>query len=154
MLEEFLKTWEGILDKNGVTLKWQCDPDIVFTCFEFDVENIISNLISNSMASFDRETGEVLEKKEIILTISSEETGFLIDYKDTGWGLLPKYKENLERIMEAFESSKRLAGEEEDGTGMGMWIVAQTALEYSGAWDLSENLRHDTGFYIKISLGG
>lgn len=154
MLEEFLKTWEGILDKNGVTLKWQCDPDIVFTCFEFDVENIISNLISNSMASFDRETGEVLEKKEIILTISSEETGFLIDYKDTGWGLLQKYKENLERIMEAFESSKRLAGEEEDGTGMGMWIVAQTALEYSGAWDLSENLRHDTGFYIKISLGG
>ena len=144
VLRSFVKNFERLQ---------QCDPDIVFTCFEFDVENIISNLISNSMASFDRETGEVLEKKEIILTMSSDETGFLIDYKDTGWGLLPKYKENLERIMEAFESSKRLAGEEEDGTGMGMWIIAQTALEYSGAWDLSENLRHDTGFYIKISLG-
>lgn len=154
MLEQFLDTWKSILDKNGVTLKWQCDKAIQFTCFEFDIENIISNLISNSMASFDRETGAVLEKKEIFLTISSEENGFLIDYRDTGWGLIPKYKEKPERIMEAFESSKRLAGEDEDGTGMGMWIVAQTASEYSGVWDLSENRRHDTGFYMKISLGG
>lgn len=56
--------------------------------------------------------------------------------------------------MDAFESGRRQTGEEEDGTGMGMWIVAQTVLPYGGSWDLSENRRHDTGFYIKISLGG
>lgn len=32
---------------------------------QFDIENIVSNLISNSLASFDRENGSVLVKKEI-----------------------------------------------------------------------------------------
>lgn len=49
--------------KNGVSLNYYCDPDIELWCFEFDMENIISNLISNSMASFDRETGKILEKR-------------------------------------------------------------------------------------------
>ena len=106
------------------------------------------------MASFDRETGKILEKKEISLEVISLERGFLIDYKDTGWGLIPKYKDRPETILEAFESSRNLIGDEEDGTGMGMWIVNKTVLEYTGTIDLSENRKSETGFYIKIQIGG
>lgn len=154
MLTDFMNTWNDILEKNGVSLKYNCDADIELWCFEFDMENIISNLISNSMASFDRETGKILEKKEILLDIISLEKGFLIDYKDTGWGLIPKYKDRPETILEAFESSRNLIGDEEDGTGMGMWIVNKTVLEYNGTIDLSENRKSETGFYIKIQMGG
>lgn len=154
MLDSFMQTWDEILKKSGVKLIYSCEENIEFWCFEFDIENIISNLLSNSMASFDREMEDVLKKKEITLKISALENGFLMDYKDTGWGLVPKYKERPEMILEAFESSRNLIGEEEDGTGMGMWIVNKTVLEYNGSIDLSENRRAEKGFYAKIQLGG
>lgn len=66
ILEDFLENWKAILARNGVKLKASCDKDVNFKCFVFDIENIISNLISNSLASFDRESETVLEKKKYI----------------------------------------------------------------------------------------
>ena len=74
--------------------------------------------------------------------------------EDTGWGLSDKYKKRPDLIMEAFESDKSSTVGEEDGTGMGMWIVKRTVLEYNGDIDLSENKTLDIGFKISISLGG
>ena len=154
MLKEFLLNWQAILERNGVKLIFNCDEDIVFRCFAFDIENIISNLISNSLASFDREGERALEKKEIYLDINKKEEGFILYYEDTGWGLSDKYKKRPDLIMEAFESDKSSSVGEEDGTGMGMWIVKRTVLEYNGDIDLSKNKTSDIGFKIAISLGG
>lgn len=154
ILEEFLQNWQAILKRNGVTLIPTCDEDINFKCFAFDIENIISNLISNSLASFDREREGRLEKKEIYLRIEKREEGFVLLYEDTGWGLSEKYKKRPDLITEAFESDKSNSGGEEDGTGMGMWIVKRTVLEYNGDIDLSENKMLKTGFKVAISLGG
>lgn len=152
MLEQFMDTWRSILDRKNISLLYQCDEDIEFRCFEFDIENIISNLLSNSVKSFDREMEALLEKREIKLVISAEESGFVLAYKDSGWGLIPRYKKQPELILEPFESEEKV--EEEEGTGMGMWIVHKTVLEYDGAIDLSENKTLKTGFAVKMSLGG
>lgn len=154
MLQEFIETWRNILKRSHVELRYSCGEDIEFKCFEFDIENIISNLISNSLASFDREEETVLEKKEITLTITKRENGFMIDYADTGWGLVEKYKAHPELILEAFETSRVTMDEEEEGTGMGMWIVNKTVLEYNGNLSLEENRQLTRGFKIAISLGG
>lgn len=154
MLGKFLETWSDILDKNDVRLHFECDDDILFVCFEFDIENIISNLISNSLAAFDREMDTILEKREIYISITAEDAGFVIDYYDTGWGLIEKYKVRPELILDAFESSKITMGQEEDGTGMGMWIVNKIVREYNGYIDLSGNRQNDVGFYIRIRMGG
>ena len=155
MLDEFLKNWDSILEKNGAKLFADCDKNIIFKCFAFDIENVISNLISNSLYSFDRENENSLEKKEIYIRIKKWEEGFIFFYEDTGWGLSEKYKKRPDRITEAFESDKRITGQEdEDGTGMGMWIVKRTALEYNGDIDLSENVSLETGFKVAISFGG
>ena len=154
MLSKFIDTWKCILERNHATLNFDCDEDIEFKCFEFDIENIISNLISNSLASFDRETEAVLENKKIGLLIQKQENGFVMMYSDTGWGLLPKYKKRPELILEAFETSRAATEEEEEGTGMGMWIVNRTVLEYNGNIDLTENKYLTHGFKINISLGG
>lgn len=154
MLQDYVSTWEKILNRNGVNLCVKCDEDILFRCFPFDIENVISNLISNSLTSFERETEKVLEKKDIIITIRKEENGFVLCYEDSGWGLTPKYKNRPEIITEAFESDKGNDSEDEDGTGMGMWIVKKTALEYDGDIDLSENKTLEIGFKTNISFGG
>lgn len=156
MLEEFLENWQAILERNGVKLISSCDENINFKCFAFDIENIISNLISNSLASFDRESDNVLEKKEVHLHLEKREEGFVLYYEDTGWGLSDKYKKRPDIITDAFESDKGSLGreEDEDGTGMGMWIVKRTVMEYNGDIDLSENKTLARGFKAVISLGG
>lgn len=151
MLRQYMDTWRTILIRKQITLQYQCDADIEFRCFEFDIENIISNLFSNSIKSFDREMDVVLEKKNITLIISKKEVGFCLYYEDTGWGLIPRYKNHPELILEPFESGEE--SEEEEGTGMGMWIVNKTVLEYDGKIDLSENKVREKGFVIKMSLG-
>lgn len=155
MLGQYMITWKDILDKSSTAFIYECDPDIELWCFEFDIENIISNLIANSLASFDREMDRKLEKREICLNISRLEYGLSMDYRDSGWGLISKYKKRPELILEPFESGHHFDGEDEDdGTGMGMWIVNRTISEYNGTIDLSKNQRTETGFYAKIILGG
>ena len=154
MLEDYIETWKAILAKDGIELKLECDEDIQFKCFPFDIENVISNLISNSLASFERETERLLDKKKIIIIIEKEENGFIVNYEDTGWGLIPKYKKRPEIITEAFESGKDEYKDNDEGTGMGMWIIKKTALEYGGDIDLSENKTLEIGFKTRISFGG
>lgn len=154
MLEDYIETWKAILAKDGIELKLECDEDIQFKCFPFDIENVISNLISNSLASFERETERLLDKKKIIIIIEKEENGFVVNYEDTGWGLIPKYKKRPEIITEAFESGKDEYKDNDEGTGMGMWIIKKTALEYGGDIDLSENKTLEIGFKTRISFGG
>lgn len=155
MLSDYIETWQTLLKRDGIELNWTCD-EINFKCFPFDIENVISNLISNSIASFERETDKVLDSKKIDIIISKEQDGFILLYEDTGWGLTAKYKNRPEIITEAFESDKGGTDNEEgeDGTGMGMWIVKNTALEYDGEIDLSENKKLEIGFKTKISFGG
>ncbi|MCI8364352.1 MAG: GHKL domain-containing protein [Eubacterium sp.] len=156
LLNVFMGTWEEILERNDVRLVFSCDADILFRCFAFDIENVISNLISNSLVSFERENDEVLNEKEIRIKIEKREEGFILYYEDTGWGLTPKYKKRPELILEAFESDRGIPGEskDEDGTGMGMWIVNRTILEYNGDIDLSENKMLSKGFKANVSFGG
>lgn len=153
MLTLFIQTWKSILGRTGVSLIFECDEDIEFRCFEFDIENIISNLFSNSLKSFDREMDSILEKREIKLNIQGKEEGFILCYEDSGWGLIPRFKERPDLILEPFECENTVDGEEE-GTGMGMWIVNKTVLEYNGKIDLSENKVLKKGFKIRMSLGG
>ncbi len=155
MLEQYMSTWGDILDKSDTVLIYECDLDIELWCFEFDIENIISNLIANSLASFDREMDRRLEKREIQLKIFKFGDGLSMEYRDSGWGLIPKYKKRPELILEPFESGHHFSGEDEDdGTGMGMWIVNRTISEYNGTIDLSKNRKIETGFYCTIILGG
>ena len=155
MLEQYMSTWGDILDKSDTVLIYECDLDIELWCFEFDIENIISNLIANSLASFDREMDRRLEKREIQLKIFKFGDGLSLEYLYCGWGLTPKYKKRPELILEPFESGHHFDGEDEDdGTGMGMWIVNRTISEYNGTIDLSKNRKIETGFYCTIILGG
>lgn len=152
LLEEYIDTWKSILEKDGIVLSLECEDDILFKCFPFDIENVVSNLISNSLASFEREADGMLEKKEIYISVEENADGFVLAYEDTGWGLVAKYKKRPEIITEAFESDR--GNSEEEGTGMGMWIVKKTALEYDGEIDLSENKNLEQGFKVRISFGG
>lgn len=147
-LSKLILDWESALSPKNIKINNYID-NIVFKCFPYEIESILSNLIANSASSFD--VSRTLDKK-INISISSIENGIIIKYSDNGAGLSDIYKKNPRRILESFESDKRSTNGDVIGTGMGMWIINRIVNEYNGFIDLSENKTHDTGFYITITL--
>ncbi|MBD5402546.1 sensor histidine kinase [bacterium] len=144
-------SWNQTLANKRINIQYMnlSNDEIVLKCFPYEIETIINNLVTNSVASFD---SIITNEREIIVTIFEDEEYVWIEYSDTGAGLVDIYKKNPERILEAFETSKRDADGELVGTGMGMWIVNNTVQDYKGKIDLSKNIETKDGFYATISL--
>lgn len=156
-LADFVSAWQAVLRKSGATLEFRCDSQLTLRCFMMDIENILNNLISNSVTSFERESEIPLSEKRIAISLTPlQGSGIRIDYLDTGWGLLDMYKKHPERTLEPFETNKRSASGslDEDGTGMGMWIIQQIVTDYRGSIDLSDNKTREWGYHAIITLGG
>lgn len=151
IISRLVDSWNQTLESKKIRIEYPSlkDDEIVIKCFPFEIETIINNLITNSVASFD----SIKTEQRVILIKSYEDDEYVwIDYEDTGAGLIESYKKNPAKILEAFETSKRDVDGELVGTGMGMWIVNNTVLDYKGKIDLSKNLETKKGFYVTISL--
>lgn len=151
IISKLADSWNQTLENKKVKIEFihSGSDEIVLKCFPYEIETIVNNLITNSVASFESIR---CAEREIIVRIHEDEEYVWIDYSDTGAGLTDKYKNNPEKILEAFETSKRDSDGELVGTGMGMWIVNNTVLDYRGSIDLSKNIETKEGFYVTISL--
>jgi len=146
-ITKMLSSWEEILPVE-ISYKFNRD-EIYLKCFEYDIDSIFSNLISNSVASFETNYSE---NKKITINIIDAEQSIIIEYSDSGKGLSQSYRKNPDRILEAMESDKRNKNGETIGTGMGMWIIQRIVADYKGKIDLSMNDENAEGFSIKIKL--
>lgn len=151
IIAKLVASWNQTLSNKDIHILFadNVEDEIMLKCFPYEIETIINNLITNSVASFEKTR---MEQQEIRITLSEGEEYVIIDYEDTGAGLSSLYKNNPEKILEAFETSKRNKEGELIGTGMGMWIVNNTVLDYRGKIDLEKNIKTKTGFYAIISL--
>lgn len=151
IISKLADSWNQTLENKKVRIEFidSGSDEIVLKCFPYEIETIVNNLITNSVASFESIR---CAKREIIVRLHEDDEYVWIDYSDTGAGLTDKYKHNPEKILEAFETSKRDPDGELVGTGMGMWIVNNTVLDYRGSIDLSKNIETKEGFYVTISL--
>ena len=150
IVSKLTESWNQTLENKRIHILFQTSAEeIVLKCFPYEIETIVNNLITNSVASF----GSIRkEKQEIMIFIREDDENVFMEYSDTGAGLTEKYKNHPEMILEAFETSKRNSEGEFVGTGMGMWIVNNTVMDYKGEIDLSKNIRTKEGFYVTISL--
>lgn len=151
VISKLVDSWNQTLESKGIRIRFlqEDDTEILLRCFPYEIETIINNLVANSVASFE---SIKREQKLIIVKIYEDEEYVWIEYSDTGAGLIDKYKNNPEKILDAFETSKRDAEGELVGTGMGMWIVNNTVIDYKGKLDLQKNKETKEGFYATIAL--
>lgn len=142
-----MNLWKKVLERQNIDIIYNGKdiPDI--KCFPFEIESIISNLIANSVYAF-----KGINNKKINITLLEFADGIKIEYSDTGCGLIPEYKKQPDKILEALETNKRNRIGEKIGTGMGMWIIAGIVKSYDGKIDLSKNKKEKTGFHIDIYL--
>ncbi|MCI8411222.1 MAG: sensor histidine kinase [Clostridia bacterium] len=149
LMNNQIEKWKVVLDNQNIDIKLDAEEIELFKCFPYEIESIISNLIANSVSAF-----RGIKDKKIHIIIKKINNGFEIIYKDTGKGLSEKYKNEPNKILEAFETDKMNGLNEIVGTGMGMWIIDTIVKRYQGEIDLEENKNLKQGFKIEISLTG
>jgi len=147
-LNSLTTQWQNLINSNGIIIDFSSKLDNeVFTFSEIEFNSVFDNLIVNSVDAFSR-SGFKGEKK-IDIVLRDNDSLISIEYKDSGPGLIEAYKKEPYKILEFNESSKINKQGEQEGTGVGMWIVKNTVNEYKGTLKLDTSFE---GFRVLIEL--
>lgn len=150
-LRAMCEAWQSVIAENNIDIEFQeTNKQTTFRCFPYEFDLIISNLITNSVAAFGADAS--CKEKNIKIRLLEAEDSICIEYSDNGPGLPSAYKEDPRLILEPHETSRKNNQGETIGTGLGMWLIYRTILEYNGTIDLSHNQSKETGFYARIQL--
>lgn len=144
IVEELCNSWNGSLGRDRAEIMFKdCNEDIRYRCYPFEIESVISNLISNSLSAFDEKNQ--MSNRKIQVELRKLNKGFKIVYSDKGPGLPKKFQKNPRDILIPLETGKT------EGTGLGMWIIDSIVKEYNGSIDLTKS-GLQKGFYIEINF--
>jgi signal transduction histidine kinase len=137
--------WHTVLYNRGIKLENENIEDLDLRVFEIDFDSIFNNLLVNSIDAFNllKESRD----RQIEIKASSNHKEIIIDYYDNGPGLSTDITEP-EKIFEPLFTTRRnpFTGEEE-GTGLGMWLVKSIVNENDGVIKL---LFPQIGFGVRI----
>ena len=111
-----------------------------------DMTTIFSNLINNSIDSFEQRTS--VDDRNITIDLGIVNNKIEIIFSDNGKGL-DKSFENKEDIFLPFTTSKRDRKGNEIGTGLGMYLVKSVIDDNNGNIEV---LEPQSGFAVKITF--
>ncbi|MEI6949659.1 HAMP domain-containing sensor histidine kinase [Paraflavisolibacter sp. H34] len=143
----FKNDWNTVFENRGITMDISEIEELDMRVFEIDIDSIFNNLLVNSIDAFiiSKETRERI----VTIKVSSNAKDITFDYYDNGPGLSSDIVEP-ERIFEPLYTTKRNAHTgEEEGTGLGMWLVKSIVEENNGKIKL---LFPKIGFGLRISF--
>lgn len=147
-LKLLISQWQNLVNSNIINIELNSKlNDKMFTFSEIEFNSIFDNLIVNSVDAFSRPNFK--EKKQIDINVIDNEDLVIFNYQDSGPGLVEAYKKEPYKILEFNESSKVNKDGEQEGTGVGMWIVKNTINEYGGTLKIDTSV---DGFKVIIEL--
>jgi hypothetical protein len=147
-LNSLTSSWKKLIEGNQIEIILTHSVDEEeFKFSEIEFNSIFDNLIVNSVDAFSRFGFNGHKKIEIF--ISDTEDKYIVEYKDSGPGLINAYKSSPHKILEFNESSKLNKEGEQEGTGVGMYIVKNTINEYRGTLKVYPDFE---GFKINIEI--
>jgi signal transduction histidine kinase len=143
----FKNDWETVLSDRGISMDITEIEDLDMRVFEIDIDSIFNNLFVNSIDAF------IISKEErsrvIKVKVSSTTKEIIVDYYDNGPGL-SKDISIPEVIFEPLYTTRRnLHTGEEEGTGLGMWLIKSIVEENDGKTRL---LYPEIGFGLRITF--
>ncbi|MEN2489038.1 sensor histidine kinase [Flavobacterium sp. B11] len=122
------------------------DIDYSFRAFEMDLDTIFTNLINNSIDSFN--SLHQVQDRNITIFLQLIDDDIEIIYSDNGNGLSKVFKEK-EEIFLPFTTSKKDKKGNEIGTGLGMYLVKNVIDDNNGNIDI---LEPEKGFSVRITF--
>lgn len=142
-------TWEQIFNSKEIELHIEDSTigvDYDFRAFEMDMLTIFTNLINNSLDSFENLIE--LKEKSIIISCKLVNESIEIIYSDNGVGLDDVF-DDKEEIFLPFVTAKKDKENKNIGIGLGMYLVKEVIDNYAGSIEI---LEPDSGFSVLIKL--
>lgn len=144
----FKDDWETVLKNRAINLNIDNIQQVEMRIFEIDIDSIFNNLLVNSIDAFN--TSIIDRKREIQIDILDKDKELTIEYYDNGPGLSKDITNHSEIFEPMFTTNVNKHTGDEEGTGLGMWLVKSIVNDNDG----SVNLLYPAsgGFGIRISF--
>jgi signal transduction histidine kinase len=141
------KEWNTIFENRAIVLDISSMEDIDMRVFEIDFDSIFSNLFVNSIYAFIHSKED--RNREIKISAKTTSKEIIIEYYDNGPGLSKDIINPDIIFTPMFTTKKNQYTGEDEGTGLGMWILKSIVEENDGLVNL---LFPKVGFGIRISF--
>lgn len=144
------KSWSRIFKRKDIKLNIVDNTEGIsydFRAFEMDMSTIFTNLINNSIDSFNNLT--LIQERNIDIDVVIEGENIEITYSDNGVGLDKVFEDDKEEIFLPFTTAKRDRKGKEIGTGLGMYLVKSVIDDNNGTIDI---LNPKKGFSVLITF--
>lgn len=147
VIDSVLQLLEGKLRNADVSLERRYNTTRKITCFEGELRQVFTNLISNALDAMPSTGGRlILETKEVLASNGHHSTGIQITVADNGHGI-PHGLE--QRIFEPFYTTKGSRG-----TGLGLWVTKEIIGKHRGSIRVRSRLNSGTVFVLTIPFAG
>lgn len=131
----------GTAKKKEITVRSTLPPNMMVSADEAMLTQVFNNLLSNAM-KFTPAGG--------VITIdagASQHDAWVVAVKDTGAGIP---KEDLKKLFKIEEKYTRRGLQGEEGTGLGLSVVAEVVKKHSGSITVESEVGRGTTFTIRL----
>lgn len=143
-----IEKWKPLLRTKHINIEYNPGEKIKYQLSLADIYLILNNFILNSAWFLEKSAD-----RKILISLETDEKTINLTLINNGEKLDDRYKNNPYQIFEIGETSKYKTnenGEEEKiGTGIGLWIVAQSISKYYAQIEILDNI-DGFGFTIKF----
>ncbi len=94
------------------------------SCFEGEIRQVISNLVSNALDAMSADGGDLFLRTRLATNWRDGAHGVVITVADRGTGMTPA---TLEKLFDAFYTTKGIIG-----TGLGLWVSKEIIDRHNG----------------------
>ena len=127
-----LNVYEARLKNSGIAVDRNIRADQPIHCFEGDIRQVISHLVTNAIDAMPL-GGRLFLRSRNTTEWKTGRTGVMLTVADTGVGMPPHIQA---RIFEAFFTTKGIGG-----TGLGLWISAEIIERHQGSLKVKTSQR-------------
>lgn len=145
--ENLKNDWHTVFEDRGIMLDISEIEELDMRVFEIDIDSIFNNIMVNSIDAFIVSKDE--RERVVKIKVSSNSKEIVIDYHDNGPGLSTDITEPEKIFEPLFTTRRNRQTGEEEGTGLGMWLVKSIVDENDGKVVL---LYPEIGFGLKITF--
>lgn len=139
IIENSLQKYGPIMKNKNIDLHYRLNPDIIINGDEGRIEQVIQNIMDNSIRYTDR--------GEISLNLYRIKDDCCIEIKDTGIGIPA---EDIDKIKQRFYRVNKARTRKDGGTGLGLAIVEKIVHLHGGKLKITSEL--GTGTTVRIIL--
>jgi PAS domain S-box-containing protein len=125
LLEGVINIFHSRLLNGRVRVEKRIRSPHTLTCFEGEIRQVLSNLISNAIDSMQRSGGRLLLRSRCATNWSNGRQGLSITVADTGTGIHPDVRT---KIFEPFFTTKG-----HSGTGLGLSVSLEIVSRHKGS---------------------